>query len=630
MDPHLRRHCARDIDEDVCRLVGDSPSGGQFAVIAEVTDLQAFKSERGVKVVTWIESAPQGQTTIVTARIRGDQYDIERLRGQDFVRSLKAIRRVRPCLERSKSEAGLGRQVQVSKLAKDQDQPGGSGVIIGIVDFGLDFVHKNFRKPDKKGSTRILALWDQNGAPAEGEKPHPFGYGRLISSERIDAALGVSGPYKELGYGPSKDSVFDTGAHGTYVTDIAAGNGEGSGCPGFASAADIVFVDLSTSDVPLQGPQSVGNTFGDSVHLLEAVKFIFDFAETRPCVVNLSLTTNGGPHDGTTLVERALDALVREKPNRAIVVAAGNSYDGSIHAAGKVQAKGFVDLGWKIPRFDSTSNELEIWYSGKDSFGLEVFDPDGEFVMRVKPGQTRSIRDDRRGLITAVNRLNDPNNGDNNINVFFESGLRDGVWTIRLCGDRVEDGHFHAWIERDERGQSRFVRSADDSYSVNGDVTLGSIACGHYSITVGSFDAHEAALPLAESSSSGPTRDHRRKPHEKPELSAGGERVLAAQSETLVLRHRQSGTSMAAAVVSGTVALMLAEAHQKREGVPPLHLEIDEIRDILISTARPATSKTWDPRFGYGRVCAAEAVKRVAERRRLETGHPPGALGSSG
>src|SRR6185295_17905655 len=116
-----------------------------------------------------------------------------------------------------------------------------------------------------------------------------------------------------------------------------------------------------------------------------------------------------------------------------------------------------------------------------------------------------------------------------------------------------------AWIERDQGGQSRFVKSKDKSYEVSNECSLSSIACGRETIVVGSYDAHESDLPLSEFSSSGPTRDKR----EQPTLSAPGEQVLAAQSRTLVLRHRQSGTSISAAVVTGAVALMLSEARER-------------------------------------------------------------------
>ena len=199
-------------------------------------------------------------------------------------------------------------------LAADDEAKGGGGVIIGVVDFGLDFAHRNFRNSD--GSTRILALWDQKASPgdqsisrAAGRSPEPFGYGRLFEEDDINEALKQADPYKALGYEVSKNSLFDTSAHGTHVADVAAGNsGLGSSCPGIAPQAEIVFVDIATARAPVQGVQAVGSTFGDSAQLLEAIHFIFDYAKAkgRPCVINISLGTNGGPHDGPRWWNRRL------------------------------------------------------------------------------------------------------------------------------------------------------------------------------------------------------------------------------------------------------------------------------------------------------------------------------------
>ncbi len=114
----------------------------------------------------------------------------------------------------------------------------------------------------------------------------------------INAALGQPDPYSALGYGPPPDNAFQQGTHGTHVMDIAAGNGHGSGVPGVAPNADIIFVEVAANDIPFSGPNAVGKSFGDSVQLLEAVKFIFEQAGDRACVINASLGTNGGPHDG--------------------------------------------------------------------------------------------------------------------------------------------------------------------------------------------------------------------------------------------------------------------------------------------------------------------------------------------
>ena len=114
---------------------------------------------------------------------------------------------------------------------------------------------------------------------------------------------------------------------------------------------------------------------------------------------------------------------------------------------------------------------MEIWYAGIDRFTLEVLAPDGTSVAVVPPGQNKTLTFQGRVVMFLANRLNDPNNSDNTIGLFLEPELPAGQWVVRLRGDVVQNGTFHAWIERDDAGQSSFVEPLDNSH------TLGSISC---------------------------------------------------------------------------------------------------------------------------------------------------------
>jgi len=607
MDPHLRRVISLVQDQGIRKLASSSSGENEVSVIARVSDLEAFKSLGGVNVVTAINPATDADDWIVTARIPIDNNFIEGIRGYPFVKSLKASRRLSPCLEKTCEETRATKAL----LPPGNLAQGGKGVIIGIIDFGLDFAHKNFRNAD--GTSRILALWDQR-AQANPRSPSRFGYGIEHRKAEIDRALLESDdPYAALYYTPSENSSLQLGAHATAVSDVAAGNGLGTSCAGVAPQADIVFVELSTKDIPVEGPAVLDNSFGATRQLLEAIQYIFDFASDRSCVINISLATNGGPHDGSSLVELGIDQLIGETPNRAVVVAAGNSAGRSVHAFGHVSNGATVALKWRIPPEDPSSNELEVWFSGQDRLTLNIIDPKNVPQMTVEPGGSRSVNVGG-GIISAHNRLNDPNNGDNTIDIFMDGSVLDGDWTIELQGDSiVGDGAFHAWVERDEIRQSRLVAAEGEPYEVNDGCTLGSVSCGQKTIVVGAYDAHRDDKPLFENSSSGKTRDGRK----KPEVSAPGVQVLVADSRD-VSRNRQTGTSVSAPAVTGIVALMMAEATARG-----ISLTADQIKSMLIKAARknPPHSSTktsdddgWDPRYGFGRVNAANAVSQVIER----------------
>jgi subtilisin family serine protease len=461
--------------------------------------------------------------------------------------------------------------------------------VVGIIDAGGDFAHPNFRNED--GSTRLLALWHQDGRTRRGDDVL---YGRSFSRRQIDRALAKQDPYKALGYAPYREDP--KGAHGTHVMDIAAGNGFGTRQAGVAPQADLIFVDVSSRDLVRTGVAAASVTLGDSVLMLEALDYIFRKAGRRPCVINLSLGSTGGPHDGSSLVEQGIDALVRAKPNRAVVIAAGNFQTDALHAQGAVPARGATKLKWNVP---PGGGELECWYDGDAELEATLVGPGGTAFRAVPTGGNASFGIGRKPYIFVANRAQDPNNCENHLNIWLHPGLPTGNWTVRLRSRSRERLAWHAWIERSSDPAT--FPAADASH------TLGSISTGFDSIVVGAYNAHTTGFPLSPKSSSGTTRDGRR----KPELSAPGHEVHAARAymtDTLV--HR-SGTSMAAPAVAGLVALIYAQARRARKS-----LTIDQLRKKLLNgldptpaAGRQGTKRDWHPRYGYGRA-SAKALKK--------------------
>jgi hypothetical protein len=630
MDPALQWYSVK-LAEGVRKLKTASTANNEVAVIAKVEDkkftvfddlIKSVKGSVGLRIDPNPQDIEEEKTSIVTARI--PMEFAEHVRKQNFVKSLKASRRLKSTLFRTISD------VKADALPGASLADGGSGVIIGIVDIGFNFFHEKFRNKDEDHTTRVLSFWNQSAdpIPKSGElgAKGPFGYGRVFSQDEINTALKADNPFERLGYRLTVTGIERDGVHATPVADIAAGNDRGRlnqfhvGNPGIAPKADIVFVELSSSGIAGANPVSAAASFGsdvleasfaDSAQLLEAIAYIFNFAQSRkqPCVVNVSLGTNGGPHDGSTPVEEAMDRLVSEAPNRAIVIAAGNFSTEQTHMSGTVSAEPFL-LKWQVQQNDPTGNELEIWYEGDDFLNVEIIAPGGNRVTMLDAGENINfpITDDSN--LFAVHRIQDPNNEANLINLFLEKGATPGIWAVRLsrssAKDSAKDVDFHAWIERDHKGRSVFVNP-------NSDVTLSSIACGQKTIVVGAYDAHtgDPSRKILPSSSSGPTRPG----YQKPDISAPGVGIKAASFEGKLEKDAQAvfpvdGTSMASAVVTGVVALMLDEARKHK-----LDLDIDQIRSILIDASKSGQTdaEEWDKQLGHGRISASRAVEMVLE-----------------
>lgn len=177
----------------------------------------------------------------------------------------------------------------------------GTGVVMGIVDTGIDFMHPDLR--DSITGTRVIDYWDQRYAFSGANTPMPYGYGQHWTKTQIDA-----------GQCPTTD--YDSGGHGTTVAGTASGNGQASGYfVGAAPKSDLVVVATNF------------NAPNWSATVADAVKYTFDKADAlgEPAVVNLSIGDYLGSHDGLDPAALLIDSMLNAAPGRAVVAAAGNS-----------------------------------------------------------------------------------------------------------------------------------------------------------------------------------------------------------------------------------------------------------------------------------------------------------------
>jgi len=511
----------------------------------------------------------------------------------------------------------------------------GTGVIVACIDFGCDFAHANFRRAD--GSTRLIALWDQNegdlGPVVDPTAPTPrpaapCDFGRAFGAGLLDAALATEDPYYALGYDPHANYYLDEivgGAHGTHVLDVAAGNGRARTsrpepaanrpmraapepllpkAPGVAPNADLLFVQVA------QPRLSEGRRVLSAGRLLEALAWVFRTADARgqPVVANLSLSTNSGPHDGTGLFDIAIECLLR-KPGRAVVIAAGNARDEALHARGAIAPGSSRTLIWQIHPQDRTRNDIEIWSDAPVDLTVSLTPPGGKPLPTVQPGEHRTIVCAGRHIGDVFGSRPRSPGTTRFIRISLHPFENAGDWRITLAQASTPDAQspvivaFDAWVERDDQGQSRFA-AADASQAQ----TLGTFACSEAAIVVGAYHGLLPGRDAASFSSEGPTRTG----GEKPDVVAPGLDVFAAKSKGFkplqagarwrsAARVPMSGTSVAAPHVAGIVALML---QKKPEACA------DEIRRVLRETAHPA-GRDWHPRLGCGRVSARDALERL-------------------
>lgn len=511
----------------------------------------------------------------------------------------------------------------------------GENVLIGIIDVGgIDFAHDDFM--DDEGKSRILRIWDQGGdafdppklTVTEGKAAKSKGYGSEITGEHIAFALKEASAAGASPYDLAPQSQQIRGSHATHVTSIAAGRS------GICKRAKIAAVLIALPD----GDNDRSKSFYDTTRVADGLAYLFDLAESQNMAgvsVNISLGTNGGPHDGSDMMSRWISAAMTS-PGRAITVAAGNSgqeapqyegdlgiWSGRVHSSGRIAAAELRrDLEWVVVGNgieDLSENELEIWYSAQDDFDVELFTPAGRQIGPVSPGQRiENLLLPDRTVVSIYNVLSDPKNGDNRISIFLSPymgnpivGITAGAWKVRLTGKVIRNGSYNAWIERDDPGrigdpvkrQWRLPSFFGPKTFVD-DSTLSSLACSPRVIGVANLD--EARELLHVSSSQGPTRDARR----KPEIAAPGTDIVAACGFDRNTKWiEMTGTSMASPYVAGVVGLMLSLNPK---------LSAAQISGIIQRTSRPlpGTGYEWQNGSGFGVIDPEACLREVVRMKR--------------
>ena len=501
---------------------------------------------------------------IITGQIPVNR--IEELAALDSVVKIEGDRPVRPRIDRSRTETHT---INVHTAA----QPiRGTGVIVGIIDTGIDFHHSALRKGD--GSTRLIRLWDQTLTP-EGAEVTPNGstgsplYGVEYGQQMITDTLTLENPPLRV---RAKDHDDEHG-HGTHVAGIAAGDGSVSGnCRptftfvGMAPDADIIGV-------------AMGKT-GSTNKISDGVWYILNEASLRGkrAVVNISFGHDLGPHDSSDSLDLAVDQHLVTFPNGIVVVAAGNAANDGVHAKGTVTAGATVNVNFFVRSGATDDISLDIWYPGSDSFAFTITPPGGSASTSVSPGNSPTLTLSNTNQAEVISEQNDPTNGDKNIFVTLmknsRSDIQSGVWTFSLTGTTVTNGAFHAWIDTDKATFSLPNNTTnpflDNNFSMGSPATaLNVIAVASY-ITNGSPEGD-----ISDFSGRGPTRPSTSGPapasRDRIDIAAPGEMIMSAFSSWIEgvsfccrdQYHALQGTSMAAPHVTGVIALML----QKNRGL---------------------------------------------------------------
>lgn len=513
--------------------------------------------------------------------IMNDLYAILNVPINQFNENISAVRYTEiPLLYGLTDEAGLeaSRVLDLRNTAAFNLR--GQGVIIAIIDTGIDYTNPIFIRPD--GSTKIISIWDQS--INTGPSPQQANFGTVFTSEQINQALASDNPLSVV---PSMD---DNG-HGTMLAGIAAGNDvEDEGFFGVAPDADLIIVKLR------QAKQVARDFFliPDNVvcfqenHIMWAVQYCNDVARqlNRPLVICLGMGTSQGSHSGRSPLSVILN-IIADLPNRAVVVPAGNEGNLRRHYYGVIDPSiGSNTVELNVDEND-TGFSMELWGDPPGIYSIDVLSPSGEYIPRIPPSlrvnRVISFIFEKTMLYVNYDTI-ESETGDQLILIRFENASP-GIWRFNVYGHGDLATGFHMWLP-----MGNFITR--NTYFIQPNIFTTILCPGTttYAITVTSYNP--ANNNLYVNSSRGYTRDN----VVKPELAAPGVNYLAPTLNKTF--EPFSGTSISAAHTAGVAALML-EWGTVRNNNPGMDSNV--LKNFLIRGARRRPNLVYPNRdWGYG------------------------------
>ncbi|MBI6035182.1 S8 family peptidase [Clostridium perfringens] len=470
----------------------------------------------------------------------------------------------------------------------------GSGVIVGIVDTGIDYLNKEFMREDD--TSRILTIWDQKST----KKPNDSVYvGSIFNNEDINNAIKSKAdggdPYDIV---DSRDEI----GHGTKLASIIGARGYNRNIKGIAPNCDFAIVKLLTSlsyekafrengieDVPVY----------NEAEIIAGIEYLKNYAFNlkRPLVICLAIGCTEASHDGRGLFSRYLTTIGSIR-GVAVVAGVGNEGSAQGHASGVIELENSVEkVELSIPREIKNFN-LAFWIQRPNIVSLNIKSPSGEesSFIDAKISLERSFKFILTDTSVNINYyVPDTFTGNELIYIDFKD-IKPGIWTFELRGDYITNGRYDVWL-----APSSLLPENTKFLSPNPLNTLMVPSTARYIISVAYYNSQTQSL-LAESG-----KGFNINGWINPDITTAGKDILTMFPGDRV--GRMSGSSPATAIIVGVCALLfqwgIINGNDRT-------MNSSKLRSYLIYGATRIPGQTYPNEYtGYGYLDLYEIFKNI-------------------
>ena len=478
----------------------------------------------------------------------------------------------------------------------------GQGILIGMIDTGIDYTNPLFQNPD--GTSRILRLWDQTieseNTPEAVAGFQPF-YGTVYSQEDLNRALASEQPLELV---PSTD----TSGHGTFLAGVAAGRQIQSPTTfsGAAPDAALAVVRLKPAKQYLREFFAVppdADAYQEN-DIMAAAAFLLGVAGQyqMPLVLCLGVGTSQGSHSGISPLAMQLQALSGTR-GFACVTGAGNETGFRHHYFGNLSPdQEYEDVELRVA--DSTSGfSMELWADVSELYTVGFVSPSGEVIERIPMtvGQETTISfqlDATRILISY--QITESSSGRFLAFLRF-TGPAPGIWHIRVYPTLFVAGQFHIWLP-----MQGFLTEDTGFLRPDPDITITDPGNAPLLLTVSTYNHVTGSLYIHSS------RGFTATGQIKPDFAAPGVEVQGPGIPPGTSRlSRQTGSSVATAITAGAVACLFSWGFTQGNDTT---LTSISVKSILIRGAERKEAFRYPNRqWGYGTLNLYQAFLLMRE-----------------